>query len=254
MNLGSKIVELRKSNKMSQEDFAEIFHVSRQTISNWENSKSYPDIQTLVKMSDTFDVSLDVLLKEDKELIRKIDKGLKDYKIVKRVLLFLGGILLIGGIIFSIDCYRFSKKYEAVKNEIEPKYYKALENHHFKKDGRLYTLTTTNHVKFVAGSQEMPKKADRVLHFYAQFLDAYIDKQDSTIEIIFNDFNDFAINKFLKDKEETMVFSTDNMNEKDRKNIEVISEKVDCDTDELEQIINQGYEIYNDLYSSKLAE
>ena len=58
MNLGNKIQEIRKKNKMSQEEFAEIFNVTRQTISSWENSKSYPDIETLIKLSDKFDISL----------------------------------------------------------------------------------------------------------------------------------------------------------------------------------------------------
>ena len=62
MNMGNKIQEIRKKNKMSQEEFAELFNVSRQTISSWENCKSYPDIETLIKLSDKFDISLDILL------------------------------------------------------------------------------------------------------------------------------------------------------------------------------------------------
>ena len=41
MNIGSKIIEIRKKRNMTQEDFAKIFHVTRQTVSNWENQKSY---------------------------------------------------------------------------------------------------------------------------------------------------------------------------------------------------------------------
>ena len=83
MNLGNKISEIRKKNKMSQEEFAELFNVTRQTISSWENSKSYPDIETLIKISDKFNISLDILLKEDKVMIKKIDKERKNYKIIK---------------------------------------------------------------------------------------------------------------------------------------------------------------------------
>ena len=39
MNIGSKIIEIRKKRNMTQEDFAKIFHVTRQTVSNWENQK-----------------------------------------------------------------------------------------------------------------------------------------------------------------------------------------------------------------------
>ena len=56
MNIGAKIIEIRKKGNMTQEDFAKIFHVTRQTVSNWENQKSYPDLQTLVQISDEFDI------------------------------------------------------------------------------------------------------------------------------------------------------------------------------------------------------
>lgn len=59
MNIAAIIIEIRKQRKMTQEDFAKLFHVTRQTVSNWENEKSYPDIKTLVEISDEFDISLD---------------------------------------------------------------------------------------------------------------------------------------------------------------------------------------------------
>ncbi|WP_033151760.1 helix-turn-helix transcriptional regulator [Streptococcus equinus] len=59
------ISELRKQEKLSQDDFANIFHVSRQTVSNWENGKSYPDVEMLVKISDYFGISVDQLIKKE---------------------------------------------------------------------------------------------------------------------------------------------------------------------------------------------
>ena len=58
------ISELRKQYQMSQDDFANIFHVSRQTVSNWENGKSYPDVEMLVKISDYFGISVDQLIRQ----------------------------------------------------------------------------------------------------------------------------------------------------------------------------------------------
>ena len=78
MNLGKKIMEIRKENHMSQDDFAEILSVTRQTVSNWENAKNYPDLETLVTISDTFHISLDSLLKNDKIMIQKMDKKMKN--------------------------------------------------------------------------------------------------------------------------------------------------------------------------------
>lgn len=71
MNLGNKIQKIRKDNKISQEAFAEVLNVTRQTVSNWENQKNYPDIETLILISDKYNISLDVLLKGDNQMIKK---------------------------------------------------------------------------------------------------------------------------------------------------------------------------------------
>ncbi len=64
MDIGTKIKQARLSANITQEQAAEALGVSRQTISNWENNKTYPDIVSVIKMSDLYDVSLDCLLKE----------------------------------------------------------------------------------------------------------------------------------------------------------------------------------------------
>lgn len=74
MNIGNQILNIREEKKLTQEEFGMLFHVTRQTVSNWENGKSYPDLQILVSMSNQFDVSLDVLLKEDPTMVLSIDK------------------------------------------------------------------------------------------------------------------------------------------------------------------------------------
>ena len=52
MKFGEKLIKLRKEKKLSQEQLAEELGVTRQTISNWENYKNYPDIAMLTKISD----------------------------------------------------------------------------------------------------------------------------------------------------------------------------------------------------------
>ena len=59
-----------RENQLTQEEFGKLFHVTRQTVSNWENGKSYPDLQILVSISNQFDVSLDTLLKEDLKMVQ----------------------------------------------------------------------------------------------------------------------------------------------------------------------------------------
>ena len=62
-DIGSKIQAARLEKNMMQEQVAGLLEVSRQTITNWENAKSYPDIVSVIKMSECYDVSLDYLLK-----------------------------------------------------------------------------------------------------------------------------------------------------------------------------------------------
>ena len=63
MDIGGKIKKSRTDAKITQEQAAQALGISRQTISNWENERSYPDIVSVLKMSDLYSVSLDYLLK-----------------------------------------------------------------------------------------------------------------------------------------------------------------------------------------------
>jgi len=73
MNLATQIANIRKEQKLTQEEFASLFYVTRQTVSHWENGKSYPDLQTLISISDRFKISLDTLLKEDTKMVKAMD-------------------------------------------------------------------------------------------------------------------------------------------------------------------------------------
>lgn len=68
MEIGSKIKNARIQANFTQEQVADALSVSRQTISNWETGKTYPDIVSVVKMSDLYNISLDRLLKEEKSM------------------------------------------------------------------------------------------------------------------------------------------------------------------------------------------
>ena len=64
MNFNEKLIELRKSKGLSQDELGNELGVSRQTISKWELAQSYPDFQRLVLLSDYFGLSLDALVKD----------------------------------------------------------------------------------------------------------------------------------------------------------------------------------------------
>lgn len=89
MNIGEQINSLRKKNGLSQDEFAEIFHISRQTVSNWENCKSYPDLEMIIQISNYFEISVDELLKHDSSTVKKIDFQKKKSKIYLLILIFV---------------------------------------------------------------------------------------------------------------------------------------------------------------------
>ncbi len=75
MDIGKKIQEARLCAKLTQEQSAEALGVSRQTISNWENGKTYPDIVSVISLSDLYSVTLDELLKGDMKMIEYLEKS-----------------------------------------------------------------------------------------------------------------------------------------------------------------------------------
>lgn len=72
INIGQKLQAARKAQNLTQEQIADKLMVSRQTISNWENNKSYPDILSLIQLSDFYEVSLDSLVKGDDAMIKHL--------------------------------------------------------------------------------------------------------------------------------------------------------------------------------------
>ena len=62
MNIGNTIYQLRTAAKLSQEQFAELFHVSRQSVQKWECGTAQPELDKLVRIAKHFDVSLDALI------------------------------------------------------------------------------------------------------------------------------------------------------------------------------------------------
>ena len=74
MELGKQIKTYRQEAHMSQEELAYRVYVSRQTISNWENDKCYPDVKSLVLLGEVFQVSLDKLIKGDVDIMKEVIK------------------------------------------------------------------------------------------------------------------------------------------------------------------------------------
>lgn len=95
MEIGKQIQNIRKENGLSQEQFGQKFHVTRQTVSNWENEKSYPDLQTLISISDGFDVSLDKLLKDTPKMVEDFDSAVAGRRRTKRTIIILVTLIVL---------------------------------------------------------------------------------------------------------------------------------------------------------------
>lgn len=98
MELGKQIKKYRNELSLSQETLAEKVYVSRQTISNWENDKSYPDVNSLVLLGEVFHASLDNLIKGDVEIMKEQIKNedRREFEKLSQVfgLMFLVAVLI----------------------------------------------------------------------------------------------------------------------------------------------------------------
>lgn len=140
MNLSKQIKYFRKRDNLSQENLAEKIYVSRQSISNWENERSYPDIHNLLMMSVLFNVSLDELVKGDVTIMKnKIQQSdlakwggiMTALSIIVPLsiapaLYFFGNYGLLITVICFIALMSVSIKVENIKKEYHLKTYKNI--------------------------------------------------------------------------------------------------------------------------------
>ena len=91
MELGNQIKIYRNQLNMSQDELAEKIYVTRQTISNWENEKSYPDIISVIELSSLYSISLDDLLKGDERMMEHLEESTN---VVKSNQKLIGAIIL----------------------------------------------------------------------------------------------------------------------------------------------------------------
>lgn len=143
MELSAQIKKYRNNLNLSQEELAQKIYVTRQTISNWENNKNYPDIHSLLLLSSLFNISLDQLIKGDiiimKEEINNADlRKFNRYGVIFTLLLlllmvsivpltvFLGNLgLFLSAILIVITMY-FALKIEKYKKNNDIQTFKEI--------------------------------------------------------------------------------------------------------------------------------
>ena len=134
MEIGKKLKSARLKAELTQESVADKIQVSRQTISNWENARSYPDIVSIVHLSNLYNISLDELLKEDRNMLEHLEEStnvvksnkkliaaitinivlllilILSYSVVPENIIFLTFVFVLAIMIFSILLYQIIKK------------------------------------------------------------------------------------------------------------------------------------------------
>lgn len=244
MELGKKIVKIRKDNNLTQEDLAEMYYVSRQTISSWENSKSYPDLDILIKISNDFSISLDVLLKGDEKMVTNISKSQKDSKRYKNILtiISIGFILIL--ILFGI----YSISYYSSKDKVENKFNASLKANNFKKnrDG-YYSYKYKDNIIYGVPNQKMPSLFDFSLDFHAKYIYLDIFNIDGTYATgTWNYYNDYDLTLYNKND---IVISELNSKKDNIEDINIFCKMLGITEKELQEIIYKGNDLYKEFYN-----
>ncbi|NWK84624.1 helix-turn-helix domain-containing protein [Staphylococcus sp. GSSP0090] len=92
MNFATQIKMIRKEHQLTQAQFANQLNISRQTVSAWENNRYLPDIEMIVEIAKTFNLSLDDLILGN-TVVK--DKLVNDTKFVKRIRLSILSLIFI---------------------------------------------------------------------------------------------------------------------------------------------------------------
>ena len=174
MELGNHIKHYRNEKGLSQEELAERVYVTRQTISNWENNKNYPDINSIVLLSEVFEISIDNLIKGDleemkKEINSEEVKKLNFYSWMA-VIIFLIAIISLIPMLKFIGLYGFIPYFVLVACAM----FFALKIEKIKKNNDVHTYKEI--VAFAEGKRldEIQKIKERAKRQYQQIIVVFL--------------------------------------------------------------------------------
>ena len=103
MELARQLKAKREEHGLSQDEVAKAIFVSRQTVSNWENDKTYPDVQSLLLLSQLFGVSIDELIKGDAVAMQQaIREDSRKMRLLSIGMLVFSGLAFLFLLIFSL--------------------------------------------------------------------------------------------------------------------------------------------------------
>jgi transcriptional regulator with XRE-family HTH domain len=221
---------------MTQEEFARKFHVTRQTVSNWENEKSYPDLLTLVNISNEFQVSLDSMLKEDKQMASKLNKEIKIGRKAKVILLGTIGSIIFLSVVWLLI-------WNDAKSVTEKKFQQGIQQNEFVFDGQLefYIKTVSNETYYEVPNQKMPPYWDFSTDFYAKQIDCFTNVNNQKIHIRWIE----------KDAQWKYRYAIDYLDSKGRVETSLSieeSEQMQETNADIREVIAEGNKIYDEIY------
>lgn len=232
MQLGQTIQKIRKENHLTQEEFAEIFHVTRQRVSNWENEKSYPDLLTLVAISDNFHISLDKMLKEDIKMTEKLNKEIHWAKHMRMIFAVVLGIIVVTTTIWFLVWNHY-------KTVTEDKFQKGLAKYEYSIDencskGGYYVIPYDKDTCFTLPNQVMPDYFDFSTDFHAKDVDCSAKLNGETISICWSLYEGGG----APDYDALVIRNDDGLDRKLKS----------AEREQLSDILDYGFKLYNTVY------
>lgn len=174
MKLGNQIKYYRSEKELSQEELAERVYVTRQSISNWENNKNYPDINSIVLLSEVFEISIDNLIKGDLE---KMKKEINSEEVKKlNFYASMMGILMIAAFISLMPLIKFIGLYGFIPYFVlvACAMFFAIKVDKIKKDNDIQTYKEI--LAFTEGKRldEIQKIEERAKRPYQKIIDGFL--------------------------------------------------------------------------------
>lgn len=236
MTVAEMIKQTRTESNMTQEEYGLKFGVTRQTVSSWENERSMPDLQMLIDICNTYHISLDKLLNEDKEFVEKIDFYGKYKKILKILSICLASCFLILAVVLT--------DWKITETHMNQSFEKNAKRLGFVKENQIYKMRKDN-VTYQLPNQKLPflKKDFYVKNSYADFV-----LDDTEVGISFYEGSEFQIEvdhyrgiKGKMDKADKLLIEENSLNQEEQAFYEENCERI-------EQVLHQLHSIHKSVY------
>ena len=242
MTVAEMIKTTRTEHHMTQEEFGDKFGVTRQTVSSWENEKSIPDLEMLITICNTYQISLDALLNADHAYVKKVDVLQKLQSNLKKIFAVLICIFGIVAVLSVIRIQVMHSANETYKENVTEAGFEFENKHYIKRESG---------VKYELPNQKMPFWQSEFMASHIQavyenngqkcYINLDLDDNDS----VYRFFITYATDKSLSgnvDRQGEIFF--ENLTEEDERYLS-LSEK------EVEEILKNLVYYYNVAYNVK---